>query len=33
MIDLRNPQEFAASIKEQHDKLADIAQALVKAAQ
>ena len=34
VVDVRGPAEFAASIKEQHDKLADIAQALgIKAAQ
>jgi tripartite-type tricarboxylate transporter receptor subunit TctC len=34
VVDVRGPAEFAASIKEQHDKLADIAQALgIKTAQ
>ena len=34
VVDVRGPAEFAASIKEQHDKLAAIAQALgIKAAQ
>ena len=28
VVDVRGPAEFAASIKEQHDKLADIAQAI-----
>jgi tripartite-type tricarboxylate transporter receptor subunit TctC len=33
VVDLRGPAEFAAAIKEQHDKLADVAQALgIKAA-
>ena len=34
VVDVRGPAEFAANIKEQHDKIADIAQALgIKAAQ
>ena len=34
VVDVRGPAEFAASIKEQHNKLAEIAQALgIKAAQ
>jgi tripartite-type tricarboxylate transporter receptor subunit TctC len=33
VVDVRGPAEFAAAIKEQHDKLADVAQALgIKAA-
>jgi len=33
VVDVRGPLEFAAAIKEQHDKLADVAQALwIKAA-
>jgi tripartite-type tricarboxylate transporter receptor subunit TctC len=34
VVDVRGPAEFAANIKEQHDKIADIARALgIKAAQ
>jgi len=34
VVDVRGPAEFVANIKEQHDKIADIAQALgIKAAQ